>query len=84
MNSQYIIVYNKVTVKNTDYEDLGTMSQCKQVELQSVSCANCNVLWAILHFDGGVEDVFIKAQHVLVSAGEVLAIVLCNVIFTAF
>ena len=44
----------------------------------------CDVLWAILHFDGGEEEVFIKAQHVLVSAGEVLVIVLCNVIFTAF
>ena len=42
------------------------------------------ILWAILHFDGGEEEFFVKAQHVLVSAGEVLVIVLCNVIFTAF
>ena len=80
MNSWYIIVYNKVTVKNTDYQDLGTKSQCKQVEFRSVSCANCNILWAILHFDGGEEEVFVKAQRVLVSAGEVWVIVLCNIL----
>ena len=62
--------------------DKGTMCWWQQVIFWSLLCVM--ILWAILHFDGGEEDVFIKAQHVLVSAGEVLAIVLCNVIFTAF